>query len=448
MKLPGTYLSWFVLPLVPWIRWSGVRRRLAELSGLLVFGAVYLALVLGPSQIWMFRWPARLLPFLYLSVLVFFAAAVSSGLRTDRRRLRSATSAALIVIGGWLAFADVPSQWPAHLAAMVLIAAGIALITHRFSGFGAPGFVVAAIGTVLSLCLQLAVQPSNPNLYDYLMPTSRRALAAQFADRSDGLVVQIFDMDTLMINHQPPERWADLLAGNMPSVAGVESTSAYSGIGFTKFDSALCLTYNGAACAQAWDALWAVPKGATQSLADLIRARYVVVLNGYVKIDAVPAGWAKTETTDVVTIFERQADTVNPDGTVSFSGADVRLSSDNRVGPVDEAARVTTGQGDTTLTFARIAWPGYSLKVNGQTVKTKIGPAGLLTAKLPAGLTDASMELSYRPPGLRLGLACAAAGLALLLGMVVLSARRRRRSLAIDLPQLEQTDPASTQADG
>lgn len=427
MGLPGAYLAWFVIPLLPWIRWGQVRVRLAELSGVLVFAAVYLPLVLGPSQIWLFRWPARLLPVFYLPLVVFVAAVVSPGLARQGQRIRSLVSLALILLGGWLAFADVPSAWKWHLLVTAGVVVGTVLVI-RWAGVGWRGFVVMAVGTVLGVGAQVALQPINPNLYDYQLPTSRQEMVANGQRHSSGLVVQIFDMGKLMSDYPANRRWSGVLAGNMPSVAGVESTSSYSGIGFTKFDSALCLTYSGATCPEAWARLWQVPKGADRPLADLIRAEYVVVMNGYVPDLQVPSGWVESEKTDVVTTYQRSAPIVNPAGTISAWGKGVWLSADARVGAVSEAGTVSTGDGDTTVTFARIAWPGYSLRVAGQPVRTAIGPAGLLTARLPTGLKDARFELDFRPPGLRLGLALAGLGGLLLVIVVGLAVRRQRRS--------------------
>ena len=43
MAVPATYLAWFVLPLLPWLRWAALRVRTRSLAGPLVVGVIYLA---------------------------------------------------------------------------------------------------------------------------------------------------------------------------------------------------------------------------------------------------------------------------------------------------------------------------------------------------------------------------------------------------------------------
>lgn len=439
MVMPGTYLAWYVLPLVPWLRWRLLRERWRELTSVLCFGAIYLLLVLGPSQIWLFRWPARLLPFLYLAVIVVFASLASAGLHTEKPRSRFALTALAVFLGTWLAFSDDPVPWRWHGLVAVLILVGAAVIVRWGSG-GVRGMLAMSIGSLVFLSAQLALHPMNSNTTDYRPPTSKSAMQERFADR-DGVTVQIFTTGRLLSLYPPAEGWQDFLTGNLPSLAGMDSTTAYSGIGFSKFDKALCATFTGDACPELWNSLWRVPKGADRSLADLIRAENVVVLNGYVPKLEVPAGWVEESRTKVATVYHRVGATANPGGTISAWGTGVQVSADTRVGPVGEVGTVSTGNEKTRITFARIAWPGYSLTVNGHRVRTTAGPAGLLTAELPRGLTNAHFALDFRPPGLRLGLALAAAGVLLLVGLVALSAYglRRRGKLG---PAASDVEPA------
>lgn len=427
MEFPGTYLAWFILPLLPWLRWRGLGDAWRPLSSALTFGVFFLAFVLGPSQLGMFRWPARLIPFVYLAVLVVFAVLATRGMERSRPVLRASLSGVLILVGAWIAYSDVPGAWKWHGLVTLLIAGGIFVII-RWTGFRRSGAIVMIAGMVVFLAPQLMLTASNQNVADYRMPSSKSEMKETFADRSDGLVVQVFDINVLVGNHPEPERWQDLLAGNMPSVAGVSSTTGYTGIGFNAFDNALCLTYNGGTCPDAWDALWQKPKGSDAILADLIGAKYVVVAKGYTNDRRVPDGWTRTESTDIVNVYTRDGEALPFGGTLSVVGDAVDVSADDQVGPTGETATVSTSSGDTTLTFARIAWPGYTVTVDGEPIPTEIGPAGLLTVTLPEGLTDAEIGVSFTPPGLWAGLAAAAVGALGAVALVVFAGRTPRMS--------------------
>ncbi len=431
MSFPGIYLAWFVLPLLPWLKWRGFGEGWRQLSGVIAFGAVFLLFALGPSQFGMFRWPARLIPFVYTAIVILFAVLASRGINRTHFRIRALMSAGVILFGAWIAYSDVPGAWKWHGLVTLLVLGGIFVIVH-WTGLTARGALVMILGSVVFLGPQLILESGNMNVADYHMPSSRSELKKTFADRSDGLVVQIFDVQKLVAENPADKRWEDLLAGNMPSVAGVESTTAYTGIGFNAFDNTLCMTYNGGTCPQAWDALWKKPAGSDHILADLLGARYVVLQNDWVDHPQTPKGWSVQKRTDIVTVYARDDAPVHK-GTITVTGDGVRVASDARTGPDGERATVSTTDGDRQITFGRIAWPGYQLHIDGKTVPTKIGPAGLLTAELPTGLNDARMVLSFTPPGLWIGLITAGVGAVLVAALLVIASRRRR--LAGSAPQ-------------
>lgn len=424
MSFPGVYLAWFILPLLPWLRWRGFAQGWRRLSGVIAFGAIFLLFALGPSQFGMFRWPARLIPFVFTALLILFAVIASRGINRTRFFVRALMSAGVILFGAWTAYSDVPAAWKWHGLVTVFVLGGIVVIV-RWTGFTPRGALVMIVGSVVFLAPQLILESGNMNVADYDMPSSRSELKKTFADRSDGLVVQVFDVQKLVSENPAETRWQDLLAGNMPSVAGVESTTAYTGIGFNAFDNALCMTYNGGTCPAAWYALWEKPTGSDHVLADLLGARYVVLQNGFVDHPRTPAGWSVQKRTDIVTVYARDAAPAHQ-GTITVTGDGVQASDDVRTGPDSEQALISTTDGDRRITFGRIAWPGYELKIDGKPVATKIGPAGLLTAQLPAGLNDARMTLSFTPPGLWIGVAAAALGVILVSVLLVFASRRRK----------------------
>jgi hypothetical protein len=446
---PAMYVAWFLLPLVPWLRWSALRHRVRDLAGLAVFGAVYLVLLVGPSNVWLFRWPARLTEYVALPIGVAFAVVLTAGLRTDRPRRRATTSVLLVLAGGYLSWASVPASPRRHLAAVVLVLVLLAgaLLAARYR----PRYLAAVlvVGTAAGLGLQLAVYPDNPNVVSWRYPHDMAAMRADLG-RYHGNTLQVADEQAIaaVAPMTPDGAFRDLLLGNGSHAAGVDALNSYSGIGYTAFSDALCMNYYGGTCADAYPRLWRTVPGTTADLADLLRLRTIVLLNGYTDdqptgpsgftdrhlsstVDPTtppvdpPRGWAVTERTPLVTVLGRETPVDFPDGRLSWHGADLRVTTDRAEGAAERVRY--TGRGPAV--FAALAWPGWHATVDGRPVPVRQGPAGLIAVDLPPSAGDGStLALSFRPPGFAIGLPLLAAGLLLGVGYAVAPRVRRPRS--------------------
>jgi hypothetical protein len=209
----------------------------------------------------------------------------------------------------------------------------------------------------------------------------------------------------------------------------VESTSAYSGVGFNAFDSELCMRYQGSTCEDAWGALWDEPRGSDVVLADLLRAQRVVVQRELIDTgdQRAPEGWELRESTEFVDVWERIDPLPWPEGRLSAVSGPVTVTSDTRTGDVGETVEFTReGSGASELTFARLAWPGYSATVNGAPVPVEEGPAGLLVVELPEDAQDGTLTLSWSPPGTTVSIAATALGAVATIALGVMEHRRRR----------------------
>ncbi len=203
--------------------------------------------------------------------------------------------------------------------------------------------------------------------------------------------------------------------------------SAYSGIGFTKLDEALCTTYNGGSCPELWDRLWKVPKdGDGHLLVDLLGADTVVVSKAAERSPKTPDGWTLADDRSDASIFTRNSP-IAREGTVTAMDEGVSVTEDTSVGAVGERIVVDTAA-EGRLYFGRIAWPGYTLQLDGQPLPSEIGPAGLLTVALPDGLESAVITVDYTPPGFTIGLVAAGAGVLVAAVAILLVIRERRRS--------------------
>lgn len=435
MTVPGMYLAWFVLPLLPWLRWKTLANKWRSLTSILVFGGGFTLMTLGPAQIWMFRWPLRLIDFVWIAVGLLFVILANAGLHRDHTRNRSIASFLIIAVGAYLAWSDLPQNMRRHALAAFVVIVLVALVI-RFNVVSKAGYAVMAVGTLLVLGLQVIWFPGFYNVINYQFPNSRAELTERF-EKYDGLTVQIADLGLIDPKDVNPDKaYQDMLFGNMFNVAGVESTTAYSGIGFTKFDSLMCTRYQGSiACPQAWKELWKRPRGYDVPLADLMRVETVVVQNKLLDLrdEDAPAGWRHAtgkEDSGLVTVWERIDPVPNPDGRVSEASGGTEVRSDERVGQTDETVRFHREDPAATasVTFARLAWPGYTATIDGETVPVRTGPAGLVVVDLPRGVGDGELSLTFTPPGMTAAIGAYGVGALLTIGLGVVPWWLRRRN--------------------
>lgn len=427
--VPIAFTLWFLLPILPWLRWSVLRRRARELSALLVVATVFLVIALGPSELWLFRWPIRLLQYVLLPAAVLLAVLASSGLQTRRAGIRLSASAALVLIGGWLAVAAAPELVGRHLVATVILlvlagALGMAARRARLL----PAVLVG--GTAVVLALQLAWTPRNMDLNPWYLPT--RVDGFQAFGRHPGPVIQVAT-DGLVSPADRPAAWQDLLFGSTPVVAETESTTSYTGIGFNAFSRSLCLTFSGGSCAPALEAAW-MPAGTlvpVPHLADAVKARSILVQNALVPelgTLEVPSGWVVAEETERITVFQRLGETPWQASRLAAVSDGVRVASAAAASPTEERVRVSTPSTGGAVQFARLAWPGYAASVAGRPLEVRQSAQGLIELQLPGGLVGAEVRLNFSPPGYRLAIPLLLVGL----GAAAVHGlwwRRRRRDL-------------------
>lgn len=445
MTVPGMYLAFFILPLLPWLRW----RTLADwrkLSGLFVFGGAYLLLTLGPSQVWMFRWPLRLIDFLWMAVALLFVILANAGLHRDHKKQRLIASGLIVFVGFYLAWSDIPQNFRRHAIAAVVVMALVWLVV-RYNVVSKAGYAVLTAGTLLVFGMQVYWFPGFYNVINYQFPNSRAELAERF-DKYEGMVVQIADLGLVGPKDAIPDRaYKDMLFGNMYAVAGVPSTTAYSGIGFTKFDSLMCARYQGSiACPEAWDRLWERPDGYDVPLADLMGVSTVVVQNKLLDLrgEEAPEGWSRStedEESGLVTVWERDDPLPHPDARVTHASDGVDVTGDEMTNATDERIAFERSDADDTgrLTFSRLAWPGYVATLDGETLKTHTGPAGLLQVDLPRGATSGEVELTFTPPGMTAAIGAYGVGILLTIGLGVVPWFRRRGRTPQDPTDSETT---------
>jgi hypothetical protein len=442
LTVPATYLAWYAVPLLPWLRYRAIVAALATRMAVPVCAVIGLALSVGPSEAWMFRWPLRVVPYFVLPTAILLAIALGQGIAGDFRRRRAAGSVLLILGGAYLAEATRPDLLHAHFASMLLVgaltAAAVAAWLRWPTRPAAPSVLLA--GCVAVLAFQVAVFPRNLNLNDYRFPTSIADTRAALVPRYPGTVLQVANNGAIVHSPDPSAPSSELMFGNMLQAVGVHAVNSYYGMGFQAFTQVLCMEFNGSTCPDALRRAWEPPAPGAPPLADLLRLETVVVQNGLPGVADVPLppGWRVAERSVAATVLRRDAALPYPQGRLSDAPSGT-VVGDDVASPRDERVRITAGPGGT-LTFARLAWPGSTALVDGTPVPVRQGPAGLLTVDVPAGAHE--LSLAWAPPAFVPSLLSALLGAALALGHALARLVRRRSRRPGVAPAPESPAPA------
>jgi hypothetical protein len=408
LLVPVTYFAWFAVPVLAWLDWGTLRRRGRELAGVFVVTATYLVFCLAPSHLWMFRWPIRNIEGLFLGLSVLLAVLLSAGLRTDHLRRRVLITGGALLAGTYLAVASWPKISLRHLAGLLLLA-GLTALLVLAARRGNSRWLASVLsgGTLVVLLLQTHWSPINNSVTTYY-PTPQAHLPYQ------GTVAQIGDV------MMQPQR--GLLFGNGYAAAGVPSLMSYTGIGYVKFNKALCMSHR-ETCREGYDRLFAPVQG-DLSLADLTRVETVVVQRRLVDAPVPRPGWRIESRDDMNTVLRREKNIQFPRGRVSAWSPGVTVNEDTMDGSRSERVRFHRARGPAGVTFARLAWPGYRAEINGRKVPVREGPAGLLMVDLPDGVDSGELRVAWTPPGFWFGIISAIAGLALALSLGLRRATR------------------------
>jgi hypothetical protein len=435
LTVPATYLAWYAIPLLPWLRYGAVGRALPRAAGVVVYTVIGLALSVGPEEAWMFRWPLRVVPYFVLPAVLLMVIALSQGIARDHWRRRAVGSASLVFAGAYLAWASRPEFWHVHGASLVMVAGLTAVAVAAWWRWpDRPAMpVVLLAGCVTVLVFQIAAYPRNHNLNDYRFPTSISDTRAALVPRYPGTVLEVANNGAVVQSADPAAVSSQVMFGNMLQAVGVNAVNSYYGMGFKVFTDELCMEFNGSVCPDALRRAWRSPAPGSPPLADLLRLDTVVVQNGLPGTADVPLppGWRVAERTAVVTVLRRDATLPYPQGRLSDAPAGTVVLDDVATARTEEV-RLAGGPGGT-LTFARLAWPGYTAQLNGAEIAVRQGPAGLLTVDVPPGASGL-LTLRWSPPAFVPSLLSALLGAALALGLAAARVVRRRRRARPDVP--------------
>lgn len=442
-SVPATYLAWFIAPLAPWLDWRRVLHRPRTLFGVGLVAVVYLAMTVGPSQIWLFRWPLRVIEYAYLGLCVVLALALTESPRTDLPRRRAAATAGIIVAGGYLSWSAQPGLMHTVIAATVLVGVLSWLMVRRVRA-GRPLSRLLIGGTVVVLGFQAWAFPANQNVTDWHPQHDVASMKQHFGTLYQGNTLMVGDPLTEAGRLGGRRVWHDLPGGSLLQVAGVASLNNYTGISYRTYMRHLCMSYYGGTCQSLYTRLWRKDTDSPAELADLLRLRTVVVQTQQHVTDALnppvpvvpgkkpvkplvlPAGWGVRALDDHTLVLNRLKPLSWPDGRVSYTAQSVHVTADDVASDgVGETVRYT-GSGEARI--AALLWPGWRATVDGHDVRLRGTDVGIVKILLPPARPGGStLKLSFRPPGYRVGQAMGLLGLCLAGAIIALWYRGRRR---------------------
>jgi hypothetical protein len=430
MQVPATYLAWFVLQLLPWLRWRVLRERARELSAVGIVGAAYLLATVGPSKVWLFRWPLRLIEYGWLAVLLLLGVMLSQGLERDQARRRAVASGALVVFTGFLTFSQDPDELKRFVLGLGLVAVGTAAVVFLHLSRRATGALLALVlvgGTGVTLAAQSAVIGENKSSRVWHVPSDVSALQETFAGY-EGRTMQFADLKPLQNRGQVDKlerQWDAYLPGSMYQVAGVEAVNNYTGLGLRAFGSRFCMEYDGLSRRCGYEELWPERDNGLPPLADQMKLDTVVVQPRLAEGITPPAGWTTAVEKGNVLVYTRDDQVQWPESRLSVVPREAEVGAAESVGRAGERVEFTdTGRGGTVV-FATLGWEGWSATFDGRDLPVRRTATGLLSVELPRG-AEGVLELDYTTPGSRAGSALLVLGFLGALGLGLWDRRSRR----------------------
>ncbi|MEU2031242.1 hypothetical protein [Nocardia amamiensis] len=431
--LPMVYIAWFLIPALAFIDWRAARAAARDFSGLAFFATAVLMWTAGPGAIGPLRWPARVLPMLAVVLLVLVCVLLSryGAFAASRRRV---TAAAVLV--GLLFIRSVsaaPELVLRHLVAVLAVgalgAAAVWLARHRGT--------VAACALTIAAMFPIAYEqvrgaPSTPMSYDF--PERRSAMRAAFPDFDD-LTLQLADRAAV----HPEDRnlagaYGSLAIGNYAKAVGLDYVNAYTPIGHAAFAGMLCMAWDGSTCPDAYRRAFAAETVTGAPIVDLMKVDRVV-LHRVQYPDArerpAPPGWRWADYPGHerhIWVLERADGRISTRNGPIAHTAGVTAVSSSSLDDITARAVVSSPNGGSVV-FARLAWPGHRVTLNGRELAARAIGGVFLAVDIPAGTEDAELVVDWRPPGSLIGIATTATGL---IGIALLQwayYRTRRRIL-------------------
>ncbi|WP_228001994.1 hypothetical protein [Nocardia australiensis] len=412
--LPVVYIAWFLIPALAFIDWRKARGGARELSAVAIFAVMALMWTAGPGTIGPLRWPARVLPMVALGLLVLVCVLLGRYATFADWRRRGIAGGLLIGLLFVRTFSASPHDVGWHVVSVVGVAALGAGVVWLGRAKGTAAACALAIVSVFPIAY-IQVYAAQPTPMSWNLPERRSEMKAAFPE-FPGTTLQLADRGFI----QPGERtlqgaYGSLVFGNYAKDLEKTYVSGYTPNGHFWFGDMLCMRWDTSVCPDAYRRAFATEPTTGRTIVDLMKVDRVVLQRALypdVRNQPAPPGWKWVDYPGhekYISVLERENGLLS---TQNGRVADTRNVTATSVSESDMSSRVrVNSENGGQVVFARLGWPGYRATLDGRDIPFKVVAKTFVAVDVPAGTKNGDLELTWRPPGWKIGGLTALAGL-------------------------------------
>ncbi|BDT92628.1 hypothetical protein IFM12275_26040 [Nocardia sputorum] len=411
--MPVVYIAWFLVPALAFVDWRKALGSAREFVAPALFAVMALMWTAGPGAVGPLRWPARVLPMVALGLLVLVCVLLGRFATVQDWRRRGVAAAVLIGLLWARSFSAAPHEVIWHVVAALGVAALGAVAVWLGRSRGAAAACALIVVSVFPIAY-LQVWAAQPTPMGWNLPENRSEMKAAFPD-FPGTTLQL--ADRMLI--PPAERnlsgaYGSLVFGNYAKDLELTYVSGYTPNGHYWFGETLCMRWDTSVCPDAYRRAFATEPTTGRTIVDLMKVDRVVLQRALypdARDRPAPSGWRWVDYPGhekYISVLERV------DGLIS--------ARDGRIAATQGVTATSVAESDTTsrvrvnspeggrVVFARLGWPGYRVTIDGRAIPSTLVAKTFVAVDIPAG-SSGELVLSWQPPGWRIGVAAALAGL-------------------------------------